>query len=584
MKIKKVLLNFIKRYPVMTATGLYAMLAAIVTYPVIFNMNSMVPMWGSDVYQAFGNISNQVGIIHAKGILSGLKYLAETSQINVFLPYATLAVLTNKFFAYNFIFLASFILSGVGMYLLTLHFIKDKTAAFIAGIIFAFAPFHFHQALSTNIGTMHQELLPFFILFLFKFFEKFKLRYFIALIGMALLIAITEHQLLAFTVIFVAFFTIYKVITEREIIRNKKLWLYAVSSVVFLVTLALTIFKPLLEVATSENNFLDAGIGKAAKYSMNFLDTISPPDTHSVWSFFGKIINSGDNVYFVGFSVIVIMVVGFLLLKKEAAGKKLRSISSGLNFWVVETIVFYILAMGPYFSFFSIKIYLPYYLLYTFIPFYENIRTTGRLFVFALLGISMLAGYALVYIFRKYANKKMFLASGIVLLIMVEFLVIPIEMNSMGYSKFYDEIGADGGNYKLLEIPGSTSYDFASYEMILQTVHHKELVNGMPLARKIKDQFDMQQNTPVIKQLLYTLPKGNDPDTKFPNPEEYFSQANKILNENNIGYVTISKKFVKEKVLTNTERFIEKYIKYDSKYEDEYIVAYRVTDMGKINE
>jgi hypothetical protein len=130
-----------------------------------------------------------------------------------------------------------------------------------------------------------------------------------------------------------------------------------------------------------------------------------------------------------------------------------------------------------------------------------------------------------------------------------------------------------------LEIPGSTSYDFASYEMILQNVHHKGLINGMPLARKIKDQFEMQQNTPVIKQLLYTLPKGNDPETKFPNPAEYFSEANKILNENNIGYITISKKFVKDQVLKNTEKFIEKYVQYDNKYEDSYIVAYRVLEV-----
>jgi hypothetical protein len=581
MKIKKLLLDFFRCYPITTITGLYAMLVVIFTYPVIFNINSMVPMWGSDVYQAFGNISSQVGIMQASGFSVGLKYLAETFQINVFLPYSILAFFTNNFFAYNFLFLASFVLSGVGMYLLTLYFIKDKTVAFIAGVIFAFSPFHFHQALSTNIGTMHQELLPFFILFLFKFFEKLKLRYFIALIGTALLIAITEHQLLAFTVIFAVFFIVYKAITEREILKNKKLWLYAVSSLLFLVTLALTIFKPLLKVATSENNFLDAGIGKASKYSMNLLDPISPPEAHSIWNFFGKLIGSGDNVYFVGFSVITIIVIGFLLLKKETAGKKLRSISSSLNFWVVETLVFCILAMGPYFSIFKVKIYLPYYLLYKLVPFYENIRTTGRLFVFALIGISILAGYALVYIFKKYANNKKLLASGIVLLIMLEFSVIPIEMNSMGYSKFYNKIGADGGSYKLLEIPGSTSYNFASYEMILQTVHHKELVNGMPLARKIKDQFDMQQNTPVIKQLLYTLPKGNDPDTKFPNPEEYFSQANKILNENNIGYITISKKFVKEKVLVNAERFIEKYIQYDSKYEDDYIVAYQITDLGK---
>ena len=81
---------------------------------------------------------------------------------------------------YNILFFLSFILSGFGAYLLANYFTKNKSAALIAGVIFAFSPFHIHNALGTNVGTMHQEWLPLFALYLFKFFEDLKLKNFAA--------------------------------------------------------------------------------------------------------------------------------------------------------------------------------------------------------------------------------------------------------------------------------------------------------------------------------------------------------------------------------------------------------------------
>ena len=44
--------------------------------------------------------------------------------------------------AYNLMFLANFVLAGVGMYLLVLHITRRRVAAFVAGVAFAFAPYH----------------------------------------------------------------------------------------------------------------------------------------------------------------------------------------------------------------------------------------------------------------------------------------------------------------------------------------------------------------------------------------------------------------------------------------------------------
>ena len=92
----------------------------------------------------------------------------------------------------------SFVFSGLGVYLLVFYLTKNKQASFLAGIIFAFSSFHVYQAAAIHLGMRHQELIPFFVLFLLRFFEKFEFKFF-ALAGLfALLIAITEHQLLAF--------------------------------------------------------------------------------------------------------------------------------------------------------------------------------------------------------------------------------------------------------------------------------------------------------------------------------------------------------------------------------------------------
>jgi len=99
------------------------------------------------------------------------------------------------------------------------------------------------------------------------------------------------------------------------------------------------------------------------------------------------------------------------------------------------------------------------------------------------------------------------------------------------------------------------------------------------LARKISGEFDMQQRTPVIKQLLYTIPKGNDPDAKDASdilaPFDY-SLSNDVLNYYGARYVTISKLYTDQDVFDLAQKFVETHIAYSNKYEDKYLVAYQV--------
>lgn len=577
-------MELVRKYNKTSVFILFTLIAVVFTFPLVLKINSEIPKGGGDTYQSLANIDSRTEILKSEGFVNGLKTLAAGNNLNTYLPYVILNLFFNKFASYNIWFILSFILSGFGAYLLAFYFTRNRLAAFLAGLIFAFSPFHWYQSVAVHLGTMQQQWLPFFALFLFKFFEKFEFKHFAGAAVFGILIAISEHQMLAFTGIFVGIFLVYKFATEREIFRNKKFWIYIGCSAAILVFLAFFLFAPLLKVAFSEKNFLSSSIGSAKKYSMRALDPLVPPPFHSLWpgasdsiqKVIFKDINGRDS-YFTGFSVLAVLVFFFIRLKKER--KEIYAERPGnkknIWFWLIMTGSFYVFSLGPAFNIGKTSISLPYYLIYKFAPFYGNIRTTGRLYLFAMLGISVLFAYGFALLLRKFKNRELLFSALAAVVIMLEFSVLPIPTQAVTYSAFYDQIAKDGGKYKLLEIPGSTNYEFASYVMYTGNIHKKEVLNGMPLARVIKDQFKMQRTTPVIKQLLYTLPDGHDPEkNKTP---DYFKDANKILSDANVGYITINKKFLKQVRVERSVTFIEKYIRYDSKYEDEDLIAYRIS-------
>ena len=580
--------NFlIRKYPTLCAAAFYFLVALVFTFPLVLKMGSQLPQGGGDVYQSIASISAGIKQAQSLPLKSEVIYLAK--GLNTYTWYVLLGLFMDKIAAYNVIFLLSFILSGLGMYMLSVYLTKNKMASVLAGLIFAFSPFHYYQSVAVHLGSMHQEWIPFLALYLLRFFEKFKFKYFVLCGIFALLIAMAEHQMLAFTILFIAFFVAYKLWFDRSIIRNKKFWAYAGSSFLLLAIVAFGMFGQLLKVATSDDNFLDPGMNAANKYSMGALDPIAPPSFHAIWPGFGSFMQDilmsttkGRGSYFIGFSVLAVLVYFVILLyksrKNDTSGQKRM-----IYFWGLTVGVFYIFSLGPAFSIGKLTIYLPYFLVYKFLPFYENIRTTGRMFVIALLGISVLFAYGYVEVLKRYQNRKLLMTSIFAAVILLEFWVAPVATMAVTYSPFYDQIAKDSQPYKLIEIPGSTSYEFASYEMLTNDIAKKAVLNGMPLARKIQGEFDMQQSTPVIKQLLYTIPKGNDPDTKDNSdivaPFDY-SQSNAVLNYYDVGYITVSKLYVNKDVLNLAEKFIESHIAYSKKYEDDYLVAYQVKQVA----
>jgi hypothetical protein len=71
--------------------------------------------------------------------------------------------------AYNVAFLTSFMLSGFGLYLLALRYTGNRLAAFLAGLAFAFAPYHL--SLMGHLSLLTVQWLPLALLYLDAFLQ-----------------------------------------------------------------------------------------------------------------------------------------------------------------------------------------------------------------------------------------------------------------------------------------------------------------------------------------------------------------------------------------------------------------------------
>ena len=596
----------------------FTALAVILTWPSVWHFFSSVPSTGADTMQVIGVAGDKANLLSDQGIFKGTIELIKRSEFNITTLYAYFQLIFGRAVGYNILFFASFILSGFGAYLLAFYFTKNKPASLIAGIIFAFSPFHIYNSLSTNAGTMHQEWLPFFALYLFKFFEDLNWKNF-SLAGLfLLLIGFTEHQLLAFTVIFILFFLVYKLIIQPKIYLRGKFWAYAGTSILVLSIVFFFMFRSLFVIAGSDNNFLDAGFKSAVKYSNDALSIFVPPNLHTFWPdtfshLRDQFERNSDSTFsaYAGYSVLLLSLLGIFGIRFL---KKKNIPTRGIFFWFFVAVGFYVLSWGPYLHYKGLldpPVKMPYYFIYQYLPFYKNIRTVGRLFVWSILGFSMLAAWGMTYInfqfsiFSFQKNKKgeeedekskekecvgwelnksskiLYIIAG--LIIILEFLVVPFKTNSLLHSSFYERLGQDKAIYSVLEVPGSTSYDFASRDLVWKSIYRKSTINGYDFARVIDDHYTFQRGTPIIRTLLYDIPNGasgNDTDIM---KNSYYDISSEILNYYNIHWVILDKQGLKgnpdkgdQDMLYPAKAYISSVIKCADVYTDDYLYACKI--------
>jgi hypothetical protein len=547
------------------------------TYPIVFRISDWIIGGRGDTQQSINfmwwfkksflnpNLSfyNDVYLYHPTGVTMAF------SDVSPFLMILSvpMQILVGRITTYNLFILSSFIISGFGVYLLVKYLTGDGRASFIAGVIFAFCPQHFMQALAhMNIASV--QWLPFFILYFLKAVKDGSRKDAVFASVFLSLASLCSWFNALYILLFVGLYIAFNYFNDKEKILNRKV----AGNLVLIGALSLLLIFPFLYpmlIELTRSNYMKPSPADSVWYSADLVGFFIPSRIHPL---FGEYVASlyekftshiSENTIYIGYTVIFL--VGYYVLKhRKSLGES--------KFWVVSSLFFFLLSLGPIlhilgktnFTVFNVTIPLPYLILY-YIPPISITRVPSRLSIMLMLSLSVLTGYGIKEILHKISRKN--IATILILsLILFEFVVFPCPTNKIDVPEFYKQISLESDNYAILEVPFR---DMSEY-MYYQTIHEKKLVGGY-LSRAPEYATTFVENTPIISDFwsLHLKPDILNQNT--------LQMGAWLLDYYGIRYVVIHKNRLNSTEFEDVNDLSKK-IFNDAPpvYEDETLVVYKV--------
>jgi hypothetical protein len=568
---------------------LYIFLAAILTNPVMCVIGQFIPghldafYWMNYLWYSHSIVFSPQNYTTGYSTLlfwpTGIPLMSFTSAFNQILAVILLSFISLPT-TYTLLWISTFIIGAFGAYLLVEYLTRNHIAAFIAGLAFAFSPYHFAHA-QGHLGATTIQWIPFCALFLMKMYLENNLKYsFIAGIFF-ILVGMSDLQYLVFMGIFVALIFLFEVWTRGmregpDYLDNlkhilKKYLLFGLVAVIGILPFVIGD----ITIATSATNYLKPDPIEATLYSADILSFFIPSSLHTV---FGAITgplyqnfagNVWENTTYIGYTILFLSLYAVWKLRKQVLVK----------FWLLSAILFSLFSLGPILhvngkTIFNIlntstTIPLPYMLLSKITPFLENSRTPGRLFVIATLAFAVLAGYGIAELLNSKDTRKYLFSVLLCGLIIFEFLSMPYIISPVDQPAFYKNISSDNDTYALLEIPATGNYTAGVMIEYAQTIHRKPIVGGQ-VARMPTNARDFESNTPLVRELTFSDKPQNDIIN-----QSVFSVGNSVLQYYNIRYVVLHKDSLTSEKLENAQSFITQCNPSLPKvYEDNMLVVY----------
>ncbi|MGI0141458.1 MAG: hypothetical protein ACREBF_02290 [Candidatus Micrarchaeales archaeon] len=498
---------------------IYLAISLVVFWPIVTNIAHTTVNGAGDLYQNLWNmwwVGYATLTLHTSIYFTPLLYypvgaslVTQTlSPISAFISLPFQAV--NLVFSYNIIFFISFMLCGLFMYLLADYLVKNKYAAFIAGLIFAFSPMHLAQAFAGHINWTNIEFLPLFILFFLLMIKDKKLIYSLgAAVSFVFLLFMGDPEQGIITALFIIMLLVIYALskTRRVEIFNRKFALSFVAMIILTLIIGSPFLLPISSAFT--NGTLGAASGQLNDVAHNMLwsDPISSFFLPSPYNnFFRWLSNSYNSIYsvdpierisYIGYVAGILAILGIWYEWR-------KNKTSNILPWVAALVLFGWLALGPYLQLGSLSLTatpsgIPgIYLIYRVIPFFNLIREPARFDMIFTLALAILAAYGFKEIVGMAKSKKPELihterkyAAIIAILILIEYAGIPFASQFIS-SAFvtptiplaYSQIGSIPGNFSVVMLPAIQGNSAITPELYLglsmyyQTASHKAIISG----------------------------------------------------------------------------------------------------------
>ena len=187
------------------------------------------------------------------------------------------------------------------------------------------------------------------------------------------------------------------------------------------------------------------------------------------------------------------------------------------RFWMVLTIAFALLALGPFVHVAGVNTDVPGpWAIARYLPLVRLARAPARLTIVALLGLSMLFACALCHLADRWPGRRRLLLAAVAAVMIVELVPAPRPLYSAAIPRFYQRVAASPDDRRVLELPvgvrdGTSSIgSFSARSQFFQTVHGKPLIGGY-LSRVSRRRIAEIRQDPVLDALI-TLSEGGTLD------------------------------------------------------------------------
>jgi hypothetical protein len=502
-----------------------------------------------------------------------------TLQPAISLPAAMLSYLLGYALTYNLVILFGFVTAGWAMYALAYYFIQNRAAAFIAGTFYTFSVFHWHNLAQGQTSVFWLQWLPLYILLLHKAVaplrgESRNLVYPILAALVLILTIYTDFYYTLYLLLYSAILFGWLIIVALKN-RSSKLpgtpkdqpYHYKELVKRFGLILALWVLAaaPLLIGMLTHRN--DPAIKYAEGIEIAILQSAALPSLFIP----SRGLDRTWMPYFIGYTTLVLAALGGW-----------RSGRRGW-WWLALALGALIMTLGPYLRLEQSQsveqavnnLPLP-YRFFTELPFVNNSRSPIRFMALAQLGLSLLAGWGLLWLIELVGRwRTRFALIGVISLTLLVFNLetnsLPLALEKLPQPALFSQIKNEP-SYALLELPITGHYVEDTRRMYYQALHNHPISSGY-ISRKVYD----YQREPAS-------PFGYFFDIFPPKQEPIFVPEKqaiplRLLNFYNFGYVINYRNDYKagaEWQFGNAEKYLQELFGHSPDYQDEWLTAYHL--------
>ncbi len=569
MQIEKQLADLL-RNPLAIAFVAYLFISLIIFWPVALGQN-VVFTNSSDTYQALAylwHVPYSLFVSHTPVYFtSGIDYpvgaaLAGQSIMPLAGIFSWPLQLINRAMAFNLLFFLAFILSGVFMFMLADYIVKNKYAAFVAGLIFAFSPMHITQAYG-HLNWAMVEFIPLFILFLLLTVERKKQVYvFGAAISFVLLTFMGDIEQGILTLFFtILILILYAISRDRRKVLNMRTYLLLGEMAVIALVLSAPFIVAMLP-------YLPEAFSAVSQQSGTLYNEVWSVDLASFFlpGYYNGIFKGISSSYYViyqpditervayiGYTVLALALLGLAYTWRH---RREDNMHHGL-IWLGIALAGAVMALGPVLQFFGTLTGVPLlYGLYGALPIFDIVKEPDRFFFFATIGLAVLAALGIKSLERYQLlgtqRKRLLFAIAISFLILVEYNGTPLSGSAAQQlvagthiPKAYAQLGNYTANFTTLMLPALTNYSsynkemFPALNMYYQTALNKPILGGYS-ARPNSSQNVSDEIIPLAAEAYY-LEQGDGLLYGSPIRENYSKVTLLLLRLYNTRFVSVDR-------------------------------------------